>query len=164
MIHFAPGVDASTLTPRGLRQIMRVCNRIVMIEHRNDVVPQHFENVPETRSGGAWRYAKRDAKYQRMKARRYKHQKPNVKTGELRKAVLGSARVTATADRARLIARGSRSSQLTTERRAEIEAVSSTEEASKRERWQELFNSFKDQPQYQKRIRKRGADGRFTKG
>lgn len=69
-------------------------------------LPRHFEENAATRPGGAYGYSRRSRRWQKRKQRLVGHQIPNVFTGRTRIAVLGSARVTATQTRMRILLRG----------------------------------------------------------
>ena len=162
MIAIGADIQTDMLTRRGLNQALRFTNRLEMLEHKAHVLPLHFQNVPQTRPGGAWGYAKRDKEYMKRKARTHRHQRPNVFGGELERAVLQTARVTATAKGSRLIARGSTKTPLTNDRRIEIEAVSTTDANARRKSWRDTFVEVAQQPQYRKKTRKRAGTGRFA--
>jgi len=164
VIFIGANIEAKMISKRGLAQALRLTNRLTMLEHRAETLPLKFKNVPQTRPGGEWGYAKRDKEYMKQKARRKKHQRPNVWDGDLEKAVLSTARVTATQHGARLIARGSAATPLTTARRKEIEMVSSTDQLMRQKSWLKTFVQVIQQPQFKKKKRTRAADGRFTKG
>lgn len=164
MIVFSSTIETEMLTKRGVSQISRQANRLEMVSHKVNRLPLHFQNVPEARPGGAWGYKARSRKYQIRKARKHGHQRPLVFSGELEQAVLRSAKVTATTTRARIIARGSRKSNLTTQFREEIEAISSAEEQQAAENWGETFRTLAAKPQFKKKIKKRDSSGKFIKG
>lgn len=151
VIAFSASVKTELLTARGVTQISRQANRLEMVSHKVERLPLHFQNVPESRPGGEWGYKPRKKKYQIRKARKFGHQKPLVATGELEQAVLRSAKVTATSKRAKIIARGSRSSNLTAQFREEIEAITSAEEQQAAENWGETFTTLANDPRYQKK-------------
>jgi hypothetical protein len=151
MIAFSSTIETELLTKRGISQISRQANRLEMVSHKVNRLPLHFQNVPESRPGGAWGYKARSRKYQIRKARKHGHQKPLVFSGELEQAVLRSAKVTATATRGRISARGSRKSNLTTQFRDEIEAISSREEQRAAENWGTTFTTLASDSRYQKK-------------
>lgn len=154
-------MDKSMLTARNAARVSRMTNRIMMIEHKDSVLPKHFKNVPETRPGGAYQYEKRTKAYQKRKARKG-HQKPLVLSGQLREGVLASARVTATQYGAKLLMRGTTKSPLSDKHREELEAVSDAEKEAMAKRWGETFLLLAQQPQYQRKERVRTAKGRFA--
>ena len=164
MIVLDAQIDTDLLTVRGIKQISNTVNRTIMLEHKDKVLPEHFKNVPQTRSGGVYKYEKRDKQYMISKARRFGHQLPLVKEGNLRKAVLASARVTATATGATLHARGSNLSPLSDKHRDEIEIVSEAERSHMAEEWGRLFVILAQFPQFRRKERKRNAAGKFIKG
>lgn len=164
MIVIDAQIEIDSLTPRAIKQISRAVNRQMMVEHKTGTLHKHFEHTPHTKPGGAYGYKKRDRDYQISKANKYKTTKPLVKSGELKQAVLQSARVTATASRARLLARGSRKTPLTSQYRSEIEAVAPDERKAIAERWARTFVTFAQRPEYRRKKRKRNAKGKFIKG
>ena len=153
MFRLGGTITSELLTARGISQIQRIANRVTMVEHKTVNLRRRFENNELTRPGGPLGYAKRTARYQKRKARTKHHQKPNVFSGELRAAVLSSARVTATQTRARLIARGTSAHRLWNDRREEIEAVAPAEETKLQETWLETITQLASQRQYMKKSR-----------
>ena len=149
------------MSGRGLNTVLRLCNRFAMTEHKIEVLPEHFKLNANTRPGGAWNYRKRDKKYQKYKARTFKHQRPLVQTGELERKVIQTAKVTATRKRSRLVAYGSSNSPITAEHRAELEALSPADDARMRKTWEHTFDALSKRPEYQRKVRKRNAAGRF---
>lgn len=83
-------------------RITRAVLHVIAQEHLAFAIPKHFADNPSTRPGGPYGYRKRSAKWNKIKQRLYGHQLPNVASGDARSSVLGSSRITATKDRARL--------------------------------------------------------------
>ena len=112
------------LSARVHNRLMNELNREVMVKHGRDVVPKHFESNAKTKPGGDYKYKTRTSKYTKQKRKKFGHAKPNVYTGRLRDAVLSKIRVTATAQRARLITRGTTEHRMADFQKREIEAMS----------------------------------------
>ena len=123
------------LSPRVHNRLMNDLNREVMVKHGRDVVPRHFESNAKTRPGGEYGYKTRGVKYTKEKRKKFGHSKPNVYSGKLRDAVLSKIRVTSTAQRARMITRGTNEHKLADFQRREIEAMS-IDEREAYARWQ----------------------------
>ena len=153
MLRIGGTVTSEILTSRGLGQIQRIANRVTMVEHRTVNLKRRFENNELTRPGGPLGFTPRTKRYQIRKAKSKGHQRPNVFTGDMRAAVLGSARVTATQKNARVVARGTGSSRLWNDRREEIEAVAPVEESRLQETWLETITQLASQRQYMKKSR-----------
>jgi len=117
------------VTERTHKRILRQVNREIGVLHRNKTLKKHFENNPDTRSGGAYGYEARTKKYQIRKARKKGHQRPLVFSGEMRRTVLGTSRVTATKDHWRVYARTGKTlnPELRRQITDELEAVSERE-------------------------------------
>lgn len=152
MISITQELQTELLTKRGIDQISKRSNRLQMTRHKTDRLPLHFEHVPEIKTG--WNYKPRTRNYQIAKAKRYGHTKLLVASGDLRDAVLGSARISATSKGAKLKARGSRSSNLRQQYRDEIEALTRQEDEQHSEEWVENFAAFADDTRYQKKIKR----------
>ena len=145
--------EADTVTKRSHGQIVRRLNRELMSKHGQSVLPQHFEERPETSPGGVWNYAPRSAAYQERKQKRYGHKRPNVKTGKMRRAVLGKVRVTSTQNKGTLITSGSGKHRLQNWQRAEIEAVSPKERRTNALWQQQRYKRLANSPQYRRKRR-----------
>ena len=162
MISINAQIESTLLTKRGAKTIARTVNRIAMVNHKDKILPEHFKNVPHTRPGGGYKYKNRDKDSQISKARRYGTTRPLVKTGDTEKAVLRSARVTATATRGRMYARGDAKKPLRDQFRDEIEAVADDEKQALAEQWVRDFVALAQQPQFQKKKRHRNSRGKFS--
>ncbi len=99
-------IDEDIITVRKHNQLMKLLLRTAMTKHRNHTLKKHFEHNANTKPGGGYGYSKRAKQYQVHKARKYGRTQPNVYTGKTRSLVIGASRITATKDRARLIAKG----------------------------------------------------------
>lgn len=139
--------NVSDVSKRTHRKIMNGLFRHNMEHHRAQVLPRHFQSVPETRPGGAYGYVRRTPKWEARKQREGRGAGlPNVYTGHLRDNVLRASIVRATYKGATLTAKnhdpnapaghyvvkGKRYSNkvrfpLTEQRRKEIEAISKRE-------------------------------------
>jgi len=84
------------VTPRTHGQIMNVLFRLAMERHKQQILPRHFQNVPETRPHSAYGYLPRSRMWQERKVREGRGNLPNVYTGGLRTSVLRDSVVTAT--------------------------------------------------------------------
>lgn len=87
------------VTPRTHAKIMRDINRKQGEKHKSKTILKHFENVPETRPGGAYGYEKRGQRYAFRKQKAKGHRRPNVFSGRMRETILSSSIVRATQTR-----------------------------------------------------------------
>ena len=142
-------INTETLTARGVSRITRTCNRTAGDEIREQL-PEHFEENAQQK----FKYRRRSRIYNERKRRLFGHTRPLVFRGNLRRAVLTSARVTATQHRARVPARGSRQSNLTKQHRDEIEIVTKRKERQISRNWRDNFVSLADQSQFKKRSKR----------
>jgi len=156
MISFSTEITSYRLTSRGLRKITRLANRLTMLRHRNEVLPRHFEINPETRFGGGYGYTKRGRGYMLRKSRVHGHQRPLTFSGTMRRDVLRSARVTATATRGRVIASGVWSQLV-----PELEAITDDEKKEAAMYWQDTVADLMARPEYKKKNRVRDKFGKF---
>jgi len=154
-------VIGSTLTREGVTKaghakILRQLNREWMERHRDNRLPRHFENVPETSpGGGGYGYRKRSAQYTKQKQRKYGHTKPNVATGELRDSVLAKVKITATQHKSNMVTRGTREHRLAAWQLKEIAAVSLKERRQEAKLTARNYRKLAKSPQYKaKRKRK----------
>ncbi|MEP3480766.1 MAG: hypothetical protein ABJZ55_16070 [Fuerstiella sp.] len=151
MIPVGITVETELLTKRGLGVIKKLANKERAHAHIAENLPRRFENNADTRPGGELGYARRTRSYMIRKARLFGHQRPLVLTGDLSTSVLSSARVTATQKRAKVIARGSRTSVLRQQFKSEIEAITEQEQEGHREAWVETFGLLAQSQKYQKK-------------
>lgn len=143
-----PQVTGSILTKRGINQITRVCNRVVALEQRTRLAG-HFERSAYRKYG----YKPRKPGYEIKKANQTGQTAPLVFHGDLKQAVLGSARVSATATRGTVSGRGSRTSNLRGQYREEVETVSATEQRASTDNWGDTYTELAQQTQFHKKIR-----------
>lgn len=106
-------------------QIMRAVLHSVAQHHLAFNMPLRFADVPATKPGGVLGFKGRTRKWQKRKMAMVGHNIPNLLTGALRASVLGSSRITATKDRARLYVKAHR--PLRDQQRAEMESMSAGE-------------------------------------
>lgn len=151
MLRIGGTITSEVLTKRGIGQIQRIANRTAMVEHKLQNLELRFETNSLTRPGGPLSFKGRSSKYTKRKRNRYGHEKPNVMSGALRRAVLTTARVTATQKRGRIIAKGSSDHRLWSDRRDEIEAIAKTEETQLRKTWLETVETLAADPRYLKK-------------
>jgi hypothetical protein len=132
-------VQQRIFTVRGHNRIMNDLHRGTMETIRDDFLPFHFMTVAYQRYPGI--FQPRTKRYQIMKAKVVRHQRPNEFTGALRRSVLMESKITATANRGAFQAKapletkilsGPRAGQiirrpLTEQRRRELEFVSEQE-------------------------------------
>lgn len=83
-------IKRAQLTERMHAQLMRKINRRVMERQLAERVPKHFEMTAYSEYGAR----PRSSAYNAAKQRKFKHQKPNVRTGYLKKSI--RAKITAT--------------------------------------------------------------------
>lgn len=149
MILIQPKAVTNLLRQRDLQKIKNDVNRIGALQVRAQL-PEHFEPSAQTR----FRYERRSTKYNIRKERVTKRPAaPLVFTGELRRAVLSSARVTATANRGTVIARGSRTSVLRTQFKDEIERLTFEQKRVIARDWGRNFKGLTKLPEFQRKRR-----------
>lgn len=103
VVQLAFRVETRLVTKRAHTQILRQLNGEMMEKIRDEFWPKHFMNVPETYPGaGGYHYARRTAKYQERKLRKYGHNLPLVYTGAFRATIQSAATITKTANSATL--------------------------------------------------------------
>jgi len=147
MIQINPVTKTNTLRVRDLQKIKNTCNRLGALQVRAQL-PEHFEPSAQTR----FRYKRRSKSYNKKKERLSRGQPiaPLVFTGELRRAVLSSARVTATANRGSVIARGSRTSVLRTQFKNEIEQLTFEQKRVIARDWGRNFKGISKLPEFKR--------------
>lgn len=147
---------SSLVTARTHARLLRKLNRQWATRQRFQRLPTHFESIPETHPGsGGYRYRRRSSAYNRQKQRKYGHTKPNVYTGELRRAVLQNARITATQHKASVLTRGTPTHRLQDWQRREIEAVSRRERREDLKRMEKDYARLIQRPEYQAQRRRK---------
>ncbi len=118
-------IKSFDLNKRAHAEIMKKIHRDVMVRQQYDRLPKHFEEVAFAEYG----YARRKSHtYEIRKMRKYGHNKPNVYSGVLRRAVLKKCKITATQHKGRLETSGTSKHRLTDWQRREIETVSQKEQ------------------------------------
>lgn len=85
-------METRSVSRRIHERIVRDSLRAAATNHIEKIVPLHFETSAVRRYG----YAPRKKGYMIMKARKYGHQRPLVKTGQLQATIANTSRVTAT--------------------------------------------------------------------
>ncbi len=147
MLTVTPKIKGQVLTKRGVTEVTRVCNRLGAFEVR-DQLDEHFDPNAQQR----FKYKRRTQKYEQKKQRLFGHTTPLVYTGELERAVLSSAKVTATSKRGSVIARGSRSSNLRQQYRDEIEVITKTQERGITRNYSTNFEELAKLSKYQRKV------------
>jgi len=151
---------------RAHNKIMNDNHRETMHQIRTFYLPFHFMTSAYARYPGV--FAKRSARWQKIKARTVHHQRPNEWTGDLRRAVLTESVIRATAMRGSLTAKAPETSMikkgpkagqrirrpLTEQRRQEMEHVSETEIADQSERMRDYYVAQIYDPANQKKVLK----------
>lgn len=132
------------LTARNHARLMREINRGVM-ERQAKRIENHFEEAAYSLYGAR----RRDPKYTRAKRKKYGHNRPLVKTGRLKRAILSRIKITATQYGSKLVTRGSTKSPLQDWQKREIAVISRSEIAMERRRMASEYI--------------RGATGRFAR-
>lgn len=135
------------------RKIMRSIMRAIGNLHKRKTIKKHFEINKETRAGGTYDYEKRSRKYQLDKARQRGHQRPLVKTGRMRSAVLGTSVVRATKNKWTYQARNY--FRMLMIRREELEAVSPDEFSEYVDRLNDQYIRQANAPGNQRKTKKR---------
>lgn len=141
-------VEDQNLSERAVNQVVKVCGSLVMQEHRGRL-PSHFEVIAVNKYG----YKPRSKRYQIFKAKRYGTTAPLVRTGNLKAAILANAKVTATANKAELKSKGSRTSQLMSQYRRELEAFTPLEEKQNAESFRDKFVVLASDPSLRRKRR-----------
>jgi hypothetical protein len=135
MIGYGFLTRSETVTKRGHNQILKIINQATAERQRDERLEKHFEDVPETKpGGGGYRYRGRTAAYNKRKLKKYKHQKPNVFTGELRASAIRRVKIVATTNKGVMKTRGTTKSRLSRWQAAELVAVSNRERKQERKR------------------------------
>jgi hypothetical protein len=151
---------------RGHNKVMNENHRETMHQIRTLYLQFHFMTAAYSRYPG--RFAKRSARWQKIKARTVHHQRPNEWTGDLRRSVLTESTIRATATRGSLTAkapetsvikRGPKAGQrirrpLTEQRRSEMEHVSDLEIAEQSERMRDYYVAAIYDPANQSKVLK----------
>ena len=146
-------INSDLFTKRGHKIVLRKLLREMIERHRDEKLPRHFERNADTAPGGGYGYEKRTAKYQKRKARQVGHQTPLVLTGRLKDFIKSNARITATASRARMTARGY--FPMRTAMRGEIERYSRVELSEMKALMQLKYADAARRPEFQDHLRQR---------
>lgn len=146
-------IKRAGLTARAHARLMREINRRVMERHRDQRLPQHFENAAYSEYGAR----QRDPKYnaQKLRSRYIGHIRPNVKTGRLRRAVLKNVKITATQHGSKLRTRGTVKNRLANWQRREIAMLSKKEIRQERKRQASEYKHGATSPQYSRKRQRR---------
>lgn len=139
------------LNSRAHAQIMRDILRNVVIRHQYERLPRHFEEIAYSEYGAQ----QRSAKYNERKQKKYGHQKPNVKTGRLRRSVLNKVKITATQHKANLYTRGTTRSRLAAWQLREIMTVSLDEQQLENKRMAREYKKLATSTKYARKRKRR---------
>ena len=139
------------LTPRNHARLMRDINRRIMERHAKQRLPNHFEEAAYS----LYDARQRDSRYVQTKRKRRGHNRPNVKTGRLRRSVLSRVKITAPQYGSRLITRGTVKSRLQDWQKREIAVLAKQEIASERRRQASEYRRGALSPQYARKRRRR---------
>ena len=143
-------IEESGLSERSINQVVKVAGSLVMQEHRGRL-PSHFLVSAVSRYG----YKQRSKKYQIRKARQYGTTAPLVRTGALKAAILSNAKVVATANKAELRSKGSKTSQLMSQFRKELETFTPEEEQQNAESFRDKFIILASDPSLRRKRRQK---------
>lgn len=143
-------IEESGLSERAINQVVKVAGSLVMQEHRGRL-PSHFEVMAVNRYG----YKPRSKRYQIRKAKRYGTTAPLVRTGALKAAILANAKVVATANKAELRSKGSKTSQLMSQFRKELESFTPEEEKQNAESFRDKFIVLASDPSLRRKRQKK---------
>lgn len=150
MMDMSAVIEESGLSERAINQVVKVVGSLVMQEHRGRL-PGHFEVIAVNKYG----YKPRSKRYQIRKAKRYGTTAPLVRTGALKAAILSNAKVVATANKAELRSKGSKTSQLMSQFRKELESFTPEEEKQNAESFRDKFVLIASDPSLRrKRVKK----------
>ena len=144
-------IERYDLSSRAHSQIMRQILRNVMTRHQYERLPKHFEELAYTEYGAQ----QRSAKYNERKQKKYGHQKPNVKTGKLRRSVLNKVKITATQHKANLYTRGTTRSRLAAWQLREIMTVSLDEQQLENKRMAREYKRLATSTKYARKRKRR---------
>ena len=146
--------DTKLLTKRGHNRLMNDLHRHFGERHKRNLLPKHFQNVPETRpTVGGYHYRRRFRSWRRFKLKVLGHTKPNVFSGELEIYVTGGSIVRAT--KSRYTVKAISPFPMTKQHRSEIEIMSKREIIDTRRRMQRLYPRAAKLPKYQEFRRQR---------
>lgn len=146
-------IENTTTTVRGHARIMRYANRKAMTNHRDKRLGKHYQNIPETRPGGAYGYAKRSEKYTERKRRKKGHTRPLTYSGYMARFVRNNSRITATQKRARFKAKNY--FPMTQQRRDELEVISEAERKEISQEIQQIYVAESNKPKNKRKRRKK---------
>ncbi|MCA9010356.1 MAG: hypothetical protein KDB01_11445 [Planctomycetaceae bacterium] len=150
MMDMSVVIEEENLSERAVNQVVKVTGSLVMQEHRGRL-PGHFEVIAVKKYG----YKPRSKRYQIRKAKQYGTTAPLVRTGSLRAAILANAKVVATANRAELRSKGSKTSQLMSQFRNELESFTAEEEKQNAESFRDKFVVLASDPSLRRKRRQR---------
>jgi len=150
MIDMSAIIETSELSERAIKSVVRVAGSLVMQEHRSRL-PGHFLFSAFAKYG----YKPRSKKYQMYKARTKGTTAPLVRTGALRAAILRNAKVTATGNKAELRSKGSKTAQLMSQYRTELESFTSEEERANAESFRDKFLVLASDPSLRRKRRQK---------
>ena len=147
MIRFSAKVEGETLTKRGVSEVKRVCNRLAGLEVREQL-DDHFAQNAQQR----FKYKRRSRAYNQRKQRLFGHTRPLVFSGDLERAILSSAKVTATSKGSKVKARGSRSSNLRGQLKDELEIVTKKKREEIRRNYESNFVELAKRSEYRRKV------------
>jgi len=150
MMDMSAILEESSLSERAVNQVVKVTGSLVMQEHRGRL-PGHFEVIAVNKYG----YKPRSKRYQIRKAKEYGTTKPLVRTGALRAAILQNAKIIATANKAELRSKGSKTSQLMSQFRKELESFTPDEEKQNAESFRDKFIVLASDPSLRRKRRQK---------
>jgi len=151
MIKLSFLIKSFDLNKRAHATIMKKILRDVATRHQYERLPKHFEEIAYAEYGAA----PRTDKYNLRKKNKYGHQKPNVYSGTLRRAVLKKVKITATQYNSRLETSGTSRHRLTNWQRREIEVVSSKETNLENKRMAREYKRLATSDQYRRKRTRR---------
>jgi len=148
-------IERAQLLPRKHAQLMKEINRRVMERHVTHRLMNHFEESAHGQYGARPRHSK----YNKWKQQKYKHKKPNVKTGHLRKSIRTS--ITATQYGSKLTVKASFDPKRKTQSRMadwqkrEIMTMSRKELAEERQRQASEYKRGATSDKYRRKRKRR---------
>ena len=150
MIDMSVIIEDENLSERAVNQVVKVAGSLTMQEHRGRL-PGHFEFSAFAKYG----YKKRSKKYQLYKAAAKGTTAPLVRTGALKAAILRNAKVVATANKAELRSKGTKTAQLMSQYRQELESFTPEEERSNQESFRDKFVVLASDPSLRRKRRQK---------
>lgn len=150
MLDMSAVIEDENLSERAVNKVVKVAGSLTMQEHRGRL-PGHFQFSAFAKYG----YKPRSRKYQISKEKKFGTTAPLVRTGALRAAILRNAKVTATANKAELKSKGSKTSQLMSQFRTELESFTPEEEKQNAESFRDKFVILASDPSLRRKRRQK---------